>query len=74
MQTAYALSSCEAELYSLGSACSESLWLAGFLMEQKLTTVPPTIWGDSSSALAPAQRTGQGRLKHVEVRPLALQQ
>ena len=72
-QGAYALSSCEAELYSMGSAAVEALWLAGFLMEQGLLKEPPIVAGDSSSALQLASRVGHGRLKHVEVRLLALQ-
>ena len=72
-QGAFALSSCEAELYSMGSAAVEALWLAGFLTEQGLLKEPPVIVGDSSSALQLASRVGQGRLKHVEVRLLALQ-
>jgi hypothetical protein len=49
------------------------LWLAGFLGEQGLLKEPPVVASDSSSALQLAGRVGQGRLKHVEVRLLALQ-
>ena len=73
IQGAYALSSCKAELYSMGSAAVGALWLAGFLMEQGLLKEPPIVAGDSSSALQLASRVGHGRLKHVEVRLLALQ-
>ena len=67
-QAAVALSSCESELYALGSACAEALWPGGLLREQGLCKTPPTIWSDSSSALALATRAGHGRLKHVESR------
>ena len=58
----------------MGSAAVEAIWMHRFLKEQGLTTEPPLIKGDSSSALQLASRVGQGRLKHVEVRLLALQQ
>jgi hypothetical protein len=73
-QSAYALSSCEAELYAMGSAAAEALGAQAFLVEQNLVREPPVVAGDSSSALQLAGRRGQGRLKHVEVRLLALQQ
>ena len=72
-QAAYALSSCEAELYAMGSAASEVLWAFAFLVEQGFKLEPPIVWGDSSSALQLASRCGAGKLKHVEVRLLALQ-
>jgi hypothetical protein len=72
-QASRALSSCEAELYALGSAASESLQLIALLTEQGWCADPPLIYCDSSSALQLTGRRGQGRLKHVEVRLLAIQ-
>ena len=72
-QASYALSSCESELYALGSAAVEVLGIHAFLVEQGFSKEPPVVWGDSSSALQLAHRQGTGRLKHVEVRLLAIQ-
>ena len=58
----------------MGSAAVEVLWLSAFLKEQYLAKEALVLYGDSSSALMLAQREGQGRLKHVEARLLALQQ
>jgi len=73
-QASRALSSCEAELYGLGSVAVELLWLSGLLLELFAVRTVPVAWGDSSSALSLASRSGMGRLKHVELRMLALQE
>ena len=72
-QASCALSSCESELYAMGSAAVDVLGVHAFLVEQGLSKEPPVVWGDSSSALQLAHRQGTGRLKHVEVRLLAIQ-
>ena len=71
--SAHALSSCESELYAMGSAAVEVLGIHAFLVEQGFSKEPAVVWGDSSSALQLAHRQGTGRLKHVEVRLLAIQ-
>ena len=73
-QNAYALSSCEAELYAMGSAAVEALGAQAFLEKQGLVKEPPVIFGDSSSALRLASRRGSGKMRHIEVRLSALQQ
>ena len=73
VQACRALSSCEAELYGMGSAAVEALFVQTILTEQFGIKIPPTLYGDSSSALALASRRGVGRLKHIETRMLALQ-
>ena len=72
-QASRAQSSCEAELYAIGSAAAEALQSASLLAEQGWSTEPPLIYSDSSSALTLVGRQGQGRLKHVEIRLLAIQ-
>ena len=72
-QASHSLSSCESELYALGSTCSEMLWASGLVKETFGQSVVPLVQGDSTSALALASRAGMGRLKHVEIRLLALQ-
>ena len=74
-QASRALSSCEAELYAMGSGAVESLQLHALMCEQGFLQRDeiPLLRTDSSSALTLAGRRGQGRLKHVECRLLALQ-
>jgi hypothetical protein len=74
-QASRALSSCEAELYSMGSGAVESLQLHSLMVEQCFLRKEEIPWlrTDSSSALTLAGRRGQGRLKHVECRLMALQ-
>ncbi len=72
-QASRAQSSCEAELYALGSCAVEALQLASLLAEQGWAVEPPLVYSDSSSALTLVGRKGQGRLKHVEIRLLAIQ-
>ena len=59
--------SCEAELYALGSAASESHRLASFLTEQHVLRGAPKIHADSSAPQV-SGRPGEGRLKHVKAR------
>ena len=73
IETTRALSSCEAELYSMGRAAVEVLGVHAFLVEQGFAKEPPVVYGDSSSALQLANRTAAGRLNHVEVGLLAIQ-
>jgi len=76
MQATQALSSCEAELYALGSLSKELMFLASFMMEQGLisSSDPPTAYSDSSSAVKTACRLGLSKMKHIELRYLAIQQ
>jgi len=73
-QAVYALSSCESELYGIGSLASELLWVFSLLHEQTQLTIPPTLFTDSSSALTLVGRRGTGRLRHIEVKFLAIQE
>ena len=66
-------SRCESELYAMGSDAVEVLGIHAFLVEQGFSNEPPVVCGDHSSALQLAHRQGTGRLKHVEVRLLAIQ-
>jgi hypothetical protein len=74
VQHARALSSCESELYSLGSLSVELLYLDGFLREIGFPcSRVPRAFTDSSSALTSAGRRGPGRMRHVQLRDLAMQ-
>ena len=71
-QASCALSGSDPELNSMASAAVEVPGIQAFLVEQRFAKEPPVVYGDSSSALQLANRTGAGRLKHVEVRLLAI--
>ncbi len=72
-QAVPALSSCEAELYAIGTGCVESLGLRSLLLELGLPAVV-VVKTDSSSAKAISQRRGPGKMKHIQLRLLAMQQ
>ena len=72
-QKATASSSCEAELYALSGTCGEAI-LVGRLFEFLTSEqVRVEVRCDSSSARQWRQRSGVGRLKHVDVRLCQLQ-
>ena len=56
----------------MASAAVELLGIHALMVEQGFAKEPPVAYGDSSSALQLANRTGAGRLEHVEVRLLAI--
>ena len=75
-QATIALSSCEAELYAANSTMVECIYLhqlAQFLMGSDLD-VRQRLFLDSSSAKFVVQRSGVGKLKHVEIKHMFLQQ
>ena len=67
------MSSCEAELSAIGSGCVESLGVRSLLLEMGLPAVVQ-VRTDSSSAKAVANRRGLGKMKHIQLRLLAVQQ
>ena len=67
------MSSAESELYALGTGAVEALGFATMLSAWGEETVPK-LTSDSSSALHVLKRRGPGRMKHIEIRFLALQQ
>ena len=72
-QKTRALSSAEAELYPIGSGAIEGLGAAQLLKEWQCETAP-LIWTDSKSALAVCRRRGPGRMKHIELKMIAVQE
>ena len=72
-QKTRALSSAEAELYGIGSGAIEGLGAAQLLRERQYETVP-LLQTDSQSALAVCKRRGPGRMKHIELKMLAVQE
>ena len=71
-QKTRALSSAEAELYDIGSGAIEGLGAVQLLREGQYKTVP-LLQTDSQSALAICKRRGPGRMKHIELKMLAVQ-
>eukprot|EP00971_Amphidinium_carterae_P348030 6490283-Amphidinium_carterae.1 len=73
-QSTVSLSSGESEFHSLVRACTEGIAykeLAGELLDQRLSL---DIMVDSSACKAMSQRVGTGRVKHLDVKQLWVQQ
>ena len=70
---AIATSSGESELYALSVGAAEALGLRELLYDIGLPTTV-RLRCDSTAAMGTATRQGLGRMKHVQVRDLALQQ
>ena len=72
-QKAIATSSGESELYAMSIGAAEALGLRELLTDIGLPTTV-RLRCDSTAAMGTASRQGLGRMKHVQVRDLALQQ
>jgi hypothetical protein len=72
-QASIALSSAEAELYGIGTGCVEGLGLKQIITEMSGRTPTLIIETDSKSAKAGCARRGPGRMTHIELRMLAVQ-
>ena len=80
-QSTVALSSCESELYAANSVMCESIhrtqllkFLVGCDEPKNSEVVMQKLYLDSSSAQAFIQRAGGGRMKHISIRMMFLQQ
>ena len=71
-QKARALSSGEAEYYAMVTGCAEGLGMQS-LAEELGWKAEVRIWTDSSAAKAVANRRGLGKLRHVELKWLWMQ-
>jgi hypothetical protein len=69
-----ALSSAEAELYAIGSGAVETLGTATLLKEFGIYDGVPVLRSDSQSALDVCRKRGPGRMKHIELKLLAIQE
>jgi Reverse transcriptase (RNA-dependent DNA polymerase) len=69
-QSTVALSTCEAELYSLSEVVKEVLWLQGLLNELSLTFTAPSIVHCDNSSTVTISKTGvkTERTKHIDIR------
>ena len=73
-QSTVALSSAESELYAMGLTAVEIIAARELLKAWRLHTPTPILRGDASAALAVAARAGPGKMKHLEVRALKIQE
>jgi hypothetical protein len=72
-QAVIAQSSCEAELMGLNTGAVEAKLLQTLLGEMGLT-VPIVLYSDSTSGVATTARLGPGRMRHLAVKELWLQE
>ena len=71
-QKTRSLSSAETELNAIGKGAIERPWSSTTLQKWQCKTVP-LLCTDSQSALAVCKRKGPGRMKHVELKMLTVQ-
>ena len=72
-QGTVALSSCEAEMVAMTSTAAESIFVRSLLSELGYGHMAVTLRGDSISALQMFSRSGVGRMRHISIRMLWLQ-
>ncbi len=72
-QAVVAMSSAEAELYALTEGAARGLGLRSMLSELGLTTPAVELLTDSSAAKSFLSRRGLGRMRHIAVKELWLQ-
>ena len=72
-QKTIALSSAEAELHAMVAASSETIGLQALCRDMGLT-IQGDVYVDSSAALGIAQRVGSGKIRHVRVQALWVQE
>ena len=74
-QATIALSSAESELYAIGAAAQESLYISNFIKEAIEVRANIRIHTDSSAAKSIAMREGASKkANHIELRHLFIQQ
>ena len=75
-QDSVTLSSAEAELVALGKLAMEALGIRSMSQEWQITNenVASTLYADASAALSIAKRQGAGKMRHINVKSLWLQE
>ena len=71
-QSNIALSSGEAEFYSMVGASSEALGLKAMTRDYE-EEISPWLYVNESAAIGVAQRTGLGKIRHLDTQTLWLQ-
>ena len=74
LQAVRALSSGEAEYYAMVKAASVAIGIRSMLMDLGVTEGRIILKTDASAALGVAQRLGIGKIRHIEVNQLWLQE
>ena len=72
-QSTVSLSSAEAELISLSSACAEGVFVTSMLMGLHIRAVSSDAYTERMACLGLAYRRGLGRVRHLAVRELWVQ-
>ena len=72
-QSNIALSSGEAEFYSMVAASSEAIGLRAMTIDYD-HELEPWLYVDASAAIGVAQRTGLGKIRHLDTQSLWLQE
>ena len=72
-QTGIALSSAEAELIAMTKATAETMGVVSMIQDLGCN-VKGIVYADSSAALAIADRKGSGKLRHINIRQLWIQE
>ena len=72
-QTAIALGSAEAELYALLKGASQAIGLTS-MGHDFADELAAGVWSDASAAIAISQRSGLGKLRHIQTQYLWLQE
>ena len=72
-QACIALSSGEAELYAMGKAAASTILAANILKELGIK-VAPVVRSDSDAGRGMVRRIGAGRVRHLQLRELWLQE
>ena len=72
-QRTVALSSAEAELHAMVAASAESIGIIGLCSDMGIT-IQGDVYADSSAALGITQRTGNGKVRHLRVQALWVQE
>ena len=75
-QDSVTLSSAEAELVALGKLAMETLGVRSMAAEWQMAddTAASVLWADASAALSIAKRQGAGKMRHINVKTLWLQE
>ena len=75
-QDSVTLSSAEAELVALGKLAMEILGVRSMAAEWQMSdeAAASVLWADASAALSIAKRQGAGKMRHINVKTLWLQE
>ena len=73
-QHTFALSSCESEYYALVKSASQAIGLQSMLSDICVSPLGIEIKTDASAAIGIASRRGLGRVRHIEVAQLWIQE